>query len=836
MSLSQPKHILIVDPAYQLRGRIRLQLEKIRDVIIHEAKDGLEALDIISEMGIDLVVSNINLNKLDIWRLTRLIRSGIYPQNTETKILAVSPGYSNRIAEVATKEFEIDAFISVEHMSRLPLMAGNLINRNRDECKPSILAIEDNQDCAELITRILGKRFNITLAKDGLEGLNLWKEARHDIVLLDLQLPNMDGENVLNEIIKENPEQSVIITTAHGDEEKAARLIIKGAVDFLHKPFKAEQLRHVCRIACHRDNYIVSNDEFKTKQLALETEKKRAETTLNSIADGVITVGTDGVIDYINTTALELLGIEYNDAVNQSIEKIYQVSHEKSGIPTANIAIAAIQKGEFQKGCGTFILGAGRENRHIIQQEAGPIHNNLGFVTGAVLVFRDKTEEENIERQLKFHASHDAITGLHIRDVFEQELRFAYEETKQSGVSHTLCVLSLNKFSLINESCGHEGGDKLLNNIGQLLRKVVRAPSDIIARLAGDQFGILLKHCNIEAAENICSVILREIQKKPFSYEHLSFEISASVGISLIDHRSNDAGEITANATAACQIAKKKGKNKVAIFDKQSPEIIETRQEVVLANELMAALNEGRTELYQQEIASADKRNLSSYEILLRLRTPEGELRSPFQYLTAAERFGLTPNVDKWVINASCEWMAKNESVLENINYLSINLSGHSICDCDFIEYIVETINKFAVNPKKICFEITETAAVTNFITAQEFISNLKELGCKFSLDDFGSGMSSFAYLKNLPVNILKIDGMFIKDILNDEISLAMVKSISDISKAMGLKTVAEFVDSQEAIALLQSIGIDYLQGFEIAKPESIDQLRKLDNKLKIAV
>jgi len=357
------------------------------------------------------------------------------------------------------------------------------------------------------------------------------------------------------------------------------------------------------------------------------------------------------------------------------------------------------------------------------------------------------------------------------------------------------------------------------------LQKKVRAPSDVIARIEGYEFGILLRHCTVEAAERICGLITDNFTSTEFKYDDKSFEISAGIGIVAVNGEIVEISSLLSAAIAACNTAKERGKNKTAVFRGDDTEIVEKHSAILYANQLMEAIEADRIMLYQQKIASGNADQSDSYEILSRIIKEDGEIALPTLFLNAAERYALTPRLDKWIIQKTLSWLEENPASMEKIEYMSINISGLSICDDTFTDFIEQSFKNSNIPPKKVCFEITETAAVTNFLRASDFITAIRDLGCRFALDDFGAGMSSFAYLKKLPIDILKIDGLFIRDILSDTIDFEMVKSINDVGHAMGLKTVAEYVENDEILAALKSLGVDAFQGYGIARPAPLGQL-----------
>ncbi|MBR9805510.1 diguanylate cyclase, partial [bacterium] len=563
----------------------------------------------------------------------------------DTGVIALSSTYSDRIAEATAKTFEIDRFLPADRLQDVGIVAKSIIDpSSRRQHRTSVLVIEDYEDTAELIDRILKQRFHIERAHDGEAGLKQWLEGQHDIVLLDLMLPKMSGEAVLAEILKHKPNQSVIIMTAHGDAEKAGELIEKGAVDFIAKPFKAEQLRHVCNIAAQREDFIISNDQFKAKQNALTEARGSAQVTLESIADGVITTDREGKIGYMNPVAQAILGWTLEEVINKPIQHFFKTYHRVSRIPTASFVKRVLIEETAIRSTTTSILRNRNDEELIIDQQAAPIKDHDGVTTGAVLIFHDQTEAQHLEQQLSFHANHDPVTGLQVRSMFDQELRLAIHECNQDDSSHALCQLDILQFKMINDTCGRHAGDKLLQQIAQTLKDKVKAPSDMITRLGGDEFGFLLRHCPIESAQQICEIICQEISSQAFEWEGKRFEINVGIGIAPISSHSHELSDVVYAAGTACNMAKERGKNRVQVYSDKDDVVVEKRSEILLATELMDALKDDNLCLFQQKIQNVDTNGKDCFEVLLRIVDKEGKLKTPAPYLNAAERYKLTPN------------------------------------------------------------------------------------------------------------------------------------------------------------------------------------------------
>jgi len=440
-------------------------------------------------------------------------------------------------------------------------------------------------------------------------------------------------------------------------------------------------------------------------------------------------------------------------------------------------------------------------------------------------LFNQISQERTLRKQLTYQASHDALTGLINRTKFDEHLQLALESAHQDAATHALMYLDLDQFKIVNDTCGHVAGDELLRQLAVMLKQKIRS-HDILARLGGDEFGVLLEHCAPEYTINVANTLLDTVQEFRFAWEDKIFSVGVSIGVVLINKYSNSTGNVLSIADAACYSAKDAGRNRMHVARENDATIARHYGEMQWVSRITEAFEKNRLQLHGQQIiplCTADNELPGMIEILVRMVDESGDLIPPGAFIPAAERYNLMVSLDRWVVKNTLDWIGKNLSIAETLGQFTINLSGQSINDARFLEFLVELITAADVPAQMICFEITETAAITNLGKATQFISKLKEFGCSFALDDFGSGLSSFAYLKNLPVDYLKIDGSFVKDILEDPIDEAMVRSINDIGHVMGKKTIAEFVENKETLDMLREIGVDYIQGYGIDMPKPLD-------------
>jgi diguanylate cyclase (GGDEF)-like protein/PAS domain S-box-containing protein len=562
--------------------------------------------------------------------------------------------------------------------------------------------------------------------------------------------------------------------------------------------------------------------ERKLYEEALFREKESAQITLQSIGDGVITTDGNSVIDYINPVAEQLTGWRLEDAMGRPVEEIFRAFHEETCEPLENPLTVSIRRARSIKSVRPMLLIRRDGNELYVESTAAPIRDGAGQCAGGVLVFHDVSESRELNRRLSYHASHDLLTGLVNRREFESRIERALKSAKARESSYALCYLDIDQFKIINDTCGHSAGDVLLGQVGALLKSKVRW-RDTLARLGGDEFGILLESCSLDEALRTAETLREAVRNFRFTWEDRVFRLGASVGVVPITADNEDVASILSAADSACAAAKEAGRNRVHSFAENDIELMRRRREMQWAARINAALEEGRFELYRMQIQPLQKPEAGShYELLLRMRDESGRMVAPDNFIAAAERYGLTPAIDRWVIENALRWLVSEADERDKLALCSINLSGQSLGDDKFLPFVIEQFGKTGIDAGKICFEITETAAVASFSQANRFIQALRELGCKFALDDFGTGLSSFGYLKHFPVDYLKIDGSFVREILHDPIDREMVRSINEIGHLTGKMTIAEFAENAEIIQMLTSLGVDYAQGYGIAQPQRV--------------
>ena len=566
---------------------------------------------------------------------------------------------------------------------------------------------------------------------------------------------------------------------------------------------------------------------LKQTQAALERETQRALVTLKSIGDGVITTDTKGIIEYLNPVAENLLEMRNGTALGRHYLDVLKLKGETDGEALRDLVEMILHHDSATVNADDGILRHNDGSEFSINISAASMRDAQDRIVGVVLVLHDITEVMTMARQLGYQASHDMLTGLYNRREFERRLDAAIKEARGSDIHHALFYMDLDQFKVVNDTYGHRAGDELLRQLSQCFSTAIRE-HDMIARLGGDEFGILLRDCPLNKAAEIAETIRQQVRDFRFTWQDRVFDIGISIGVVPIDGSSTGMIDVLSYADAACYVAKDAGRNRVHLYSSDDKAVARHHREMEWIHRIHDAFEENRFVLYYQPIIAlgTDRGGREHGEVLMRMLDREGKVVPPMQFIPAAERYNLMPIIDRWVVRTTLGKMREAQGPAEVPPFrCSINLSGQSLNDEHFLEFVIANIHESDVAGEHICFEITETAAITNLGKAKHFINTLKSMGCLFSLDDFGSGLSSFGYLKGLDVDYLKIDGAFVKDIVDDSVDRAMVASINQIGHVMGLKTIAEFVENDEIVLVLKDLGVDYAQGYGIARPYPMDEM-----------
>lgn len=563
----------------------------------------------------------------------------------------------------------------------------------------------------------------------------------------------------------------------------------------------------------------------RAAEQALLQEKERLQVTLHSISDAVVTTDAAGQVQYLNPAAQTLTGWTLAAARGQGHQQVLGLAAQPGGDVPPDLVGSALEQGTpllHSKLRSTTRTGA----QLLMDLSASPLRGPDGDADGVVLVFRDVTEASRLSREMEFQALHDALTNLGNRRAFEQLLAQTFSATRGSATCHCVCYLDLDNFKVINDTCGHAAGDELLRQIARLFQAQLQ-PHDLLCRLGGDEFGILLWQRDLAQALQVAECLQQDLAAFRFVWREHVFSVSVSIGAVVLDAATESVGALLQAADSACYVAKDRGRNRIHVYAENDPALAQRYGVMEWVSRIEHALQHDRFELFAQPItrlgaAEAGTPHKLHCEVLLRMRTADGQLVTPGEFMPAVERYHLAARVDRWVIRKALGWMAEHQ---ERVELCCINLSGQSVGDPAFLAQVLQAMDQTSVHPDRLCFEITETAAMGDLAAASRFFQALRARGCQFALDDFGSGLSSYAYLRELAVDMLKIDGQFVKNMANDPVSFAMVKSIHEIGCLMGKKTVAEFVEDGATVELLTGLGVHFAQGYALGRPAPVDAL-----------
>ncbi|MGH8254491.1 MAG: EAL domain-containing protein [Steroidobacteraceae bacterium] len=547
--------------------------------------------------------------------------------------------------------------------------------------------------------------------------------------------------------------------------------------------------------------------------------RSKARAALESLPGAVVTVDSKSRVDYLNPAAATLLGIASDAVTGSSLEELARNASEADRKLLAEPVHQALTAGApLNLGRRPLVFGPESAER-LVEVTAAPLRDEVGDINGAVLLLHDVTESRGLTRQISYQAAHDALTGLVNRREFERRLQDAVDGARRGDANHVLCYLDLDRFKAINDTSGHQAGDSLLRDIAKLVRGGVR-DSDTVGRLGGDEFGMLLMGCPLDKARQIADEVCRKVADHRFVWRDRIFNVGASIGLVEVSRDAASIEEVLAAADSACYQAKRQGSH-VTVYSGRDELLARESGEIHWLQLLQSALKEQRFELYCQPIVAAygDGDAGPAMEVLLRLRNDAGEQVSPADFLQAAERYRLMGLIDRQVVQTTLDALGRGAIGLPPNRCIGINISGQTLADAQFLEFVVECFDATGASPAQVCFEIAEGAVIANLEHARRFIGVLHGMGCRFALDDFGSGMGSFSHLKLLAVDFLKIDGSFMRNLARDSVNQAMVTAMIKLARTLNFKVIAEQVEDNASVDAARAIGVDYMQGYALGRP-----------------
>jgi len=701
----------------------------------------------------------------------------------------------------------------------------------------SLLVVDDSKITRVLLQRRLEQQgHRVMTAQGGRDALDLIAAQSFDVVLLDSMMPEMSGLEIVDSLRGRfsASELPIIMVTVKDESSHLIDALTRGVNDYITKPvdFPVLYARIETQLARKR-----AEDALRSLTLTLEQRVQERTRELNQVNTALrmsecryralyednpaifLTLSSDKQILSLNQSGSVQLRCDPAELVGQTASILCPESEWKSFEERLDKCLSQsgiMHHWEMQQ------LRSNGETFYA--RVSSRTINDISGIPTLLLVCEDITQAFELSKKLTYQASHDPLTGLINRHEFEHRLSQCLDIARERNTDNAICYVDLDQFKVINDTFGHIAGDELLRQVTRLLSEHVRK-QDSVGRVGGDEFVMLLENCTIDDAERVANKVRKSIEEFSFSWEGQSLRITSSMGLVPVNSTTGSISEALKIADTACYAAKDLGRNRVHVYRDEDEVMARHNGEMQWVNRIHHALDEHKLRLYCQLIMPITPNNNKGlhYELLLRMENDDGELSSPGAFLPAAERYGLACKLDRWVITTAFEWFCSNPQHVDKLSLCSINLSGQSLGDDELLAFIMRRFTETGIPPYKVCFEITETAAIAKLSSASQWMQVLRQIGCRFALDDFGSGLSSFGYLKTLPVDFLKIDGQFIKDIIGSPMNMVIVRSIHEIARVMGTSTIAEFVESDAILEKLREIGIDYAQGYGISTPQPFE-------------
>ncbi len=566
---------------------------------------------------------------------------------------------------------------------------------------------------------------------------------------------------------------------------------------------------------------ILGSQTLESQDAGGGTARPPHFSALDLLAEAVIVTDASGAIHYLNTSAERLAATPASQALGRGIDEIVRLVDETDRRLLAEPVRQALASGAaVNLGRRALLVSRADGSERSIELSASPVRDAAGRLSGALVLLHDVSELRGLARQMSYQATHDALTGLVNRHEFERRLQEATDSGQRGDSQHVLCCLDLDRFKVVNDTSGHLAGDGVLRQVAKVLRDAVR-DSDTVARLGGDEFGMLLMGCPLDKARQIADDVCHAVGDHRFVWRDKIFNLGVSVGLVEISRESGTIEELLAAADSACYVAKKQGSGRVAVYSARDEALARHSGEIQWLQKLQGALRENRFQLYQQPIVAAygDDTGGPAMEVFVHLEGEDGEAVSPSEFVRAAERYRLMGFVDRWVVQTTLTALGRGALPMPPTRCVAINISAQTLGDESFLEFVVECLDSTGVQPGQVCFELSESAVVSNLEHAQRFVGVLHGMGCRFALDDFGSGVGSFSNLRSLPMDYLKIDGSFIRNLGRDSVNQAMVSAMIELARTLNFKVIAEQVEDNAALEAARRMGIDYMQGYAIARP-----------------
>ena len=825
--MSNKLKLLVVTPDIKLSTQLVDALKDVDVFDIELKNNSLEALDLLKKQPVNLIITDLAIGEIDGWRFSRMVRSGLLASAKNTPIVLIPPTYCERIAETTARAYGIDAILQHDKLKTLPHLLANILSEHMDKSsRLPLLLVESNEDRAAQITHDLELGFSITTVDNCANAQTLIQQYKYAIVLIDATYGSFDRVNrFLQELRIHRPNQAVVTIIDSQDADFAERLLLLGVTDFIRLPFNHNIINKVCEQAARREDFMVSYDEFAEKVELLSKSQQgykdlfsAHQRILMHLNTAVIEIDQAQNICFLNPAWEALTGNGLQSSIGKPLASFFS---EKDAIKL-NELITSIKVIPGSKNKAE--LQINHKSGHQIWIECKLQSIKEAHVKSNITLSIDNIDErKQAEFSLQHLAHHDTLTNLHNRYFFDQQLNHFCKKVADKQ-EHALLYIDLDHFKIINDSQGHQQGDKVLKKVAKLFEQCVSGDA-LVCRLGGDEFAMILENTDLLDAHMIGESLCQTIENQSFRFGDQNYSISCSIGLTQINSKNCDASECLKQADIALYVAKSRGRNIVHCYSESDANTKQLLSGITWAHSIKEALKAQSLTMHFQPIWCYKEQKVSYYEALVRLIVND-EIIYPNQFIPSLELVTDIDLLDQNVIEKTIALLGE----YPELNRVAINLSAQAFNNANLLNIIAESLKLHNVSPERLTFEITESASISNLVATTAMITQLQKIGCQFSIDDFGTGFSTFSYLKQLPANQVKIDGSFVKDMTQDSIDKALVNAIKDISHSLGKTCVAEYVEDQETFELLEEIGVDYAQGYFIGKPISAPEIRKQKN------
>ena len=815
--------LLLITSDVQHKAQLIKRISSLQLFDIDSVANSEEAISQLKAKNYHFIISDINIGKVDGWCLSSLIRSDIYLCDRKIPIVLLTDTHCERIAEATAKSFGINAVLTKSESSRVNEILADAFSLSLPiSSKLRALNVVSDRFLSNQLNTLLEDKFDALNVESAKDGLALIRQQSIDFILIDSQLDNDAASALLHTVQFERPEIPVVVIIPRNDTESAEFFMTHGASDFIYNPINPSRVLNICERAARRNDFMISNSQFALKVNELQKSEEKfkelfaAHTELlENLSSVVVELDQTGKIKFLNRAWFELTGFSIGESVDSSLMTFIDV--DELGAHKFSLQLNHLLMAPGQSATEEVRLKTIHQTSVWVEIKFHQLLKD-GKVEGLTATIDNINDRKKAEEKLQHLALHDTLTGLYNRYYFDNELNRLTLLASRGKEKHCLLYIDLDHFKVINDTEGHQMGDMVLREVSQILSQRLRN-SDILCRVGGDEFVILLAETQMADAKGIGEAICQQIADAHFQFGNNTYKVSASIGVSEIDGKAT-APEYLRQADIALYVAKNKGRNQTHCFLEEDAESKQQFDNMKWVHKLQEAVINDQLLLHFQPVWDLEDNCIAYYEALVRLSI-NGQLTYPGEFIPALERAEDISFLDHQVINQAIKMVADNPI----LHKVAINLSAQAFSDERLLPLIQERLTQHNVDGSRIIFELTESASLTNVSGTRRMISQLSAMGCQFSIDDFGTGFSTFAYLKELPAHSVKIDGSFVKDMSNNAADKTLVTAIAKVASALGKQSVAEFVESQQIFGELQGMGVRYAQGYFISEPLPVEQI-----------